>query len=331
MAVATSFGLDGVRFYENGVVSLNLPVCAQVLGGRASRTTHPQTLARMQSLFSLILGRPFRVENPFLWRTKTEVTAGVRAAALGELIAETVSCAHTWEVTAEQPHCGKCSQCIDRRLAAVAAGLTDLEDPAGRYRTAVLTGAFEGVEHQTMVERVVGMAHHVGGMTDPVRLFASFGEASRALGYVPGESADEVAAHMLDLFRRHSGQVRGAIEAAGTLATGSTRVAGDSLLGISGVQPGVSPQSAASDPQVDFTPNTHHLKILTVLAATATACSIKQLSGRAVISRKTVGRRVQDLLRYRCVKPLGGSRSGYAITPHGRALLSRVNATRPAA
>jgi hypothetical protein len=62
------------------VVSLHLPVCAQVLGGRASRTTHPQALWRMQSLFSRLLGQPFHIENPFLWTTKTEVTAGVRAA-----------------------------------------------------------------------------------------------------------------------------------------------------------------------------------------------------------------------------------------------------------
>jgi hypothetical protein len=124
VAVASLFGLKEVKFYENGVVSLNLPVCAQVLGGRASRTTHPQALWRMQSLFSRLLGNPFQISNPFVWKTKTEVTAGLRDAGYGDLIRQTVSCAHTWETTAEQPHCGKCSQCIDRKLAALAAGLT---------------------------------------------------------------------------------------------------------------------------------------------------------------------------------------------------------------
>ena len=39
--VASMMGLDRVRFYENGVTSLNLPIAPQVVGGRATRTTHP--------------------------------------------------------------------------------------------------------------------------------------------------------------------------------------------------------------------------------------------------------------------------------------------------
>ena len=37
-------GLNRVHFYENGIISLNLPVCAQVVGGRATRTTHPRVM-----------------------------------------------------------------------------------------------------------------------------------------------------------------------------------------------------------------------------------------------------------------------------------------------
>ncbi|MGA8025786.1 MAG: hypothetical protein WB992_01485, partial [Bryobacteraceae bacterium] len=43
-AVSRVFGLNRSRFYENGVVSLNLPISEQVVGTRATRTTHPQTL-----------------------------------------------------------------------------------------------------------------------------------------------------------------------------------------------------------------------------------------------------------------------------------------------
>ena len=35
-AVAKMLRLQSLRFYENGVISLNLPVCAQVVGGRAT-------------------------------------------------------------------------------------------------------------------------------------------------------------------------------------------------------------------------------------------------------------------------------------------------------
>ncbi len=322
VAVARLLGLDGVKFYENGVVSLNLPVCAQVLGGRASRTTHPQVLWRMQSLFSRVTERPFRIENPFLWKTKTDVTAGVRGLGMGELIAHTVSCAHTWEVTAAQPHCGKCSQCIDRRLAAVAAGLTDAEDPAGRYRTAVLTGAFEGVEHQTMVERVVGMAHHVGGMHDPARLFGEFGEASRVLRYL-NEPPDAVAQRVFELYRTQGRQVREAIRLA--TATHPAVAAGDEcLVGIAGEGQAAAVHAAVQDDR-PFAPNRSDVAILRVLAKSVQAILTVDLAEAADVSRKTTGRRVHVLVRRRLAEYPHGSRSGVALLPAGRQLLDRLD------
>ena len=38
-AIAEMLGKSCVRFYENGVISLNLPICAQVVGAKATRTT----------------------------------------------------------------------------------------------------------------------------------------------------------------------------------------------------------------------------------------------------------------------------------------------------
>ncbi len=52
-AGARVFGLKRIRFYENGVVSLNLPISEQVVGERATRTTHPQVLDGFANLFSL--------------------------------------------------------------------------------------------------------------------------------------------------------------------------------------------------------------------------------------------------------------------------------------
>lgn len=43
-AVAHMAGLSRVRFYENGVVSINLPIAEQVVGTKATRTTHPRVL-----------------------------------------------------------------------------------------------------------------------------------------------------------------------------------------------------------------------------------------------------------------------------------------------
>src|SRR5207302_3656639 len=72
-AVARVFGLSRIRFYENGPVSLNLPISEQVVGARATRTTHPRMLHGFGELFSLLIQETFAVENPFLWRTRAEV------------------------------------------------------------------------------------------------------------------------------------------------------------------------------------------------------------------------------------------------------------------
>src|SRR5262249_12989717 len=70
---ARMIGLDRLRFYENGVMSINLPLSAQVVGARATRTTHPRVLDGFSQLFTALCERPFKVENPFLWKTKTEI------------------------------------------------------------------------------------------------------------------------------------------------------------------------------------------------------------------------------------------------------------------
>ena len=51
--VAHLFGLPGIRMYENGVVSLNLPISAQIIGARATRTTHPMVISGFNELFSM--------------------------------------------------------------------------------------------------------------------------------------------------------------------------------------------------------------------------------------------------------------------------------------
>jgi len=48
--VAASVRAGGVRFFENGIVSINLPVAGETVGARASRTTHPLALHNFSRL-----------------------------------------------------------------------------------------------------------------------------------------------------------------------------------------------------------------------------------------------------------------------------------------
>lgn len=138
-AVAVSVRAKGVRFFENGVVSLNLGIANEVLRARASRTTHPTTLHNLTHLCTLILGRDFVVDNPYLFYTKADIVRIVNECDAAPLIQYTRSCAHTMFGSKTQWHCGTCSQCIDRRIAVLSAGL-QAYDPSHDYESDVFVG-----------------------------------------------------------------------------------------------------------------------------------------------------------------------------------------------
>ena len=216
-AVAHVFGLNHIRFYENGVVGLNLPISEQVVGARATRTTHPQVLAGFARLFSNLVQQPFAVENPFLWVTKTEVVNLIGDAGCSHLIEQSVSCMHTHEQTKEKPHCGRCSQCISRKFATLASRYP-LSDPDAGYKADLLTAErFKG-EHPktgdlTLVESFIRTATDIGSMNE-LQIVEHYGEVSRVLRHVRPLSADQVAERVIQLYRRHSSEVTGVMDEA---------------------------------------------------------------------------------------------------------------------
>lgn len=209
--VAQMLGLARIRFYENGVVSFNFPPSAQVVGARATRTTHPRVLNGFAKLFSLIAGRRFDVENPFLWDTKAEVVERIVKAGCEDGIRFSTSCTHTWEMTKIHPHCGKCSQCIDRRFAVVAAGAQNT-DPEEGYKVKLFIDECDEGEPRTMIASYVETANEVTQMT-PVQFFSRFGEASRVLRHLDG-SADSVALKIFELHQRHAKRITAAVDQA---------------------------------------------------------------------------------------------------------------------
>jgi hypothetical protein len=204
--VARIFDLWRIRFYENGVVSINLPISAQVIGGRATRTTHPQVLNGFAELFTRLFGKPFAVENPFVWMTKAAVVRCIKDAGYGELIKDTVSCTHVWEMRTEQTHCGTCSQCIDRRFSTLSAGCSENEDPASFYGVDLLRGPREPGESRTMLESYVRTNQRLKTMSD-ASFFAEYGEVHRVTQYISGATVDDAASRILDLHLRHATEV----------------------------------------------------------------------------------------------------------------------------
>lgn len=203
--VAVMMGKDRIRFYENGVTSMNLPIAPQVVGGRATRTTHPQSIAGLAKLFTALLERPFIVESPFVWKTKTDVVRLIKESGHGQLAARAVSCSRTFEATRLHTHCGRCSQCIDRRFAALAAGLTDEEDPPEMYKVDLLTGERTVGETRTMAESFLQRASKLRSIEE-LDFFAEYTEATRVLRHV-GLTSEEAGRRIVDLHRRHGKDV----------------------------------------------------------------------------------------------------------------------------
>jgi 7-cyano-7-deazaguanine synthase in queuosine biosynthesis len=200
-AVAESLRASGVRFFENGVVSLNFPVADEVVRARASRTTHPVALDLIERLLTMVLERPFKVDNPFILRTKGEVVRSIADHGHADLISQTRSCAHGMFVSTSQWHCGTCSQCIDRRVAIMSEELEEWDNDHD-YETSVFTGERKSGYEQNMA---INYARHAiemnrlseSGLEERFNL-----DLSRAIR--PFSNRVDVARQFISMHQRHA-------------------------------------------------------------------------------------------------------------------------------
>lgn len=208
LVTAMSFRRDRVSFHENGVVSLNLPPVGNVLGARATRTTHPRVLDGFSKIFSQAFGLEFRVDNPFFWRTKTEVIQTIDRLGMADFVRVTSSCADTHNRTLQHPHCGRCSQCVDRRVAALAAGL-EHEDPSEAYAHDLMEAPLESARDREMALSFLRNALAFEAMDEASLLttFPTIVSTVEHLGLEPNVGVKRLS----DLLRRHGSAVSNAM------------------------------------------------------------------------------------------------------------------------
>jgi hypothetical protein len=154
LVISRMLGKKRILMCENGIVSLNLPISRQLLGARSSRTTHPKVLAGFGTLFQLFCGEPIWVENPLFWKTKREAVTLIKERGCSQLITSTISCSHVYGMSKDKPHCGTCSQCIDRRFATLHDDLEAHDSPM-HYRHDLLLDEWEVNEPRTLAESYV--------------------------------------------------------------------------------------------------------------------------------------------------------------------------------
>ncbi len=117
---------------ENGYTSLNIPLHSNRGGALSTRSTHPETLHRMNQLL-IALDVPVQVVNPFAHLTKGEQMRQVADQPPPDSwmkgAANTVSCGkldgRTIQGGNPNLNCGLCYPCIVRRGAFIAADVPD--------------------------------------------------------------------------------------------------------------------------------------------------------------------------------------------------------------
>jgi hypothetical protein len=209
-------GLDHVKFYENGPVSINLPLLDQVIGSQSTRTTHPRVLCGFRDIASLIAERPFKVENPFILKTKAEVVEIIIQRKCNELIPLSISCAHAnfGHRSNAKPQCGACSQCIDRRFAFESRGWAS-DDPTDRYCADFFHGGIYSVikkeEDQATLVGYIDRALRISQM-DFQDFVSKYPQVTRAAKYLPPNST-AAAQELFRLYKRHAQEVMQVCEA----------------------------------------------------------------------------------------------------------------------
>jgi 7-cyano-7-deazaguanine synthase in queuosine biosynthesis len=205
-AVAESLGLETVVLADNGYVSINPPITGELAGALASRGTHPTLIRLINHLIQLVFDQPMAVVNPLADRTRAEALAILGQHDCAGLIELTMTCGkfRSPHLSHVAPHCGVCSQCVDRRFAVVQAGLEEL-DPAERYVVDIFLDELPSGEGQKIAPMYVEFAQRAVHLT-PEEIFDLVDQLYACLD-PEGENIQQEAYSLGHLLWRHSREV----------------------------------------------------------------------------------------------------------------------------
>lgn len=153
-AIAQAHSKNDFYVFENGITSINFAKRQDLINARASRTTHPKSLALLQNLFKMVSGHSVEIKHPYLFKTKKDIVETLKLYHREDLIDSSVSCIKSFQNTTQFTHCGECSQCIDRRFAMYAASV-DSFDENGIYQMDFLRNPIElGTTKTSLVDYI---------------------------------------------------------------------------------------------------------------------------------------------------------------------------------
>jgi DNA-binding response OmpR family regulator len=214
-AVANLVSRNRVCMYENGVIGINLPIAGSVVGARATRTAHPRVLGGFSKILTHVAGATFTVDNPFALKTRAEIIQGLSTSPALPLAKQTMSCAHIHRRSQMHPHCGVCSQCIDRQFGFLGAGMEQHDSGIG-YELKLATDEWKDDGARSLLLNWIGTADDFASCKNGEQFIEKFGDASRAIPNLMEAfslDADGARRAVFDLHKRHGDTVARVLEA----------------------------------------------------------------------------------------------------------------------
>lgn len=204
VAAAKQLNINRVYVSENGVISVNIPISTQNVGTLLTRSTHPKFLMMFQELIQKLFASDITIHNPFIFSTKTYMLKKLETWNQSDLIPATVSCSYTQGRTKMHPQCGTCSQCVNRRFSAIAAGL-EKHDKSDNYERDIFLDSLDEGRETAYAEGYVRTALQINKMND-IQFFARYPELDEVVGYLD-LSANESGQKIYQLFQDHAKEV----------------------------------------------------------------------------------------------------------------------------
>jgi 7-cyano-7-deazaguanine synthase in queuosine biosynthesis len=202
--IAFQINLKKIFIFENGIVSINLPISAQNLGSLMTRSTHPKFLSLYNELVKEIFSKPFKILNPFIYNTKAQTINKFKKWDQYELIQNTISCSYTQGKTKLQPQCGVCSQCVDRRFSILKNNL-EKYDKTEYYEKDIFIDALEGGKETSFPEGYIRTAIEIINMNDN-QFYAKYPELYEVIESL-NSSGEKCAQRIYDLYQNHSKEI----------------------------------------------------------------------------------------------------------------------------
>jgi 7-cyano-7-deazaguanine synthase in queuosine biosynthesis len=203
--LAYEIGLNELVVCENGITTFNFPRLGQVTGAHATRSTHPRFIQLFRQLVSEVFESDFRIDTPFIWSTRAEVIEILKQNDCADLLPLSVSCAQSRRPKIH-PHCGICSQCVDRRFA-VTHGRLDTPTELNLYEKDIFTAALNEGQETAQVVSAVQFALDVRQRS--LDSFCEhYVEVFDAINSLPGDP-EEALEEIYRLHRRYADEVIG--------------------------------------------------------------------------------------------------------------------------